>query len=550
MDSLSKYQRGTGAHFVKNTQKDSGVHLNRVQSSKLHFHMPNIEVSPPQIIENAKSQILSDFVYGFAKMNAPSCWQLQNINFEQLQSLLKVWTSSGAGSIAGDALSRTITEKLQDDPYTGSGIIKGFRDNFGKDIDFNSLSGTDVLDQADYVFKQIEILLASYIEVFFRLEEPALLDKSFQLYKQGQSMNPAIFSKYNMSFFSNIDQKNIDKKAASNFQELEQILKTLNEVAQMGKSGMTGQQISAALTTKNASLTFDPESLSKSVGSLFNALGGEQVGEIVGSYAAWHLKNKETKEIKEIIEKLFNVNGFVTVNTDKTLGQTLAQLDNRKIQQKGDWAIVIRDGSIIIKIPVSQKLYQSGRNVKGNNKGYSSAKTLPKRITAQAIGLNSLLSMTLLNPQEGISWFEQHLAVLSSDNSDVVNMSSGDSMAVNLWNDFKEAAQWIGLFRALVGTGAKTSQGIDFAGLLIVNNQIFSIADILLALTNNQSRFIYPNIPNFNTMRQSVVKNYPIGTNMRDIDIEKRMEDQMGKIRTLWGKKFKFEIDMAMAASL
>jgi len=84
-----------------------------------------------------------------------------------------------------------------------------------------------------------------------------------------------------------------------------------------------------------------------------------------------------------------------------------------------------------VQIPVSQKLYQSARK-SNTNASYISAQTLPPSITAQSIGLNSLLQMTLLEPTSGMSWFEQQLAVLSKDNKDIVNMSGADSTAVNL----------------------------------------------------------------------------------------------------------------------
>lgn len=548
MSILEKYQRGTGARRGYN-KKTGKFYLKRGQSNYLHFHMSSIDVEPPVIIEDAKSQILTDFAYGFAKLNSPSSWRLQNMNFEQLRSFLEVWKSAPSNNhAAGQAMADMIAEKLQLDAYTGTGIEKGFNQAFEHYGSFNSLSSTEVLAEADYLLTEIERLLTSYINAFWGLEEPALLDKSFQLYQQGKKVSSNIFSKFNSRMFTQPDIQNIDAKVESTFSTLENILTTLNEVASMGRAGMSGGQIASALTAKEIT-KFDPVSLAKSVGSIFNALGGEAIGETVGAYAAQHLKEKDLKEVDEMIKQLFNTNGFTTVTTDTSLGQSRVNVGGHMVQQKGDWSIIIQNGDIIVNIPASQKLYQPATS--GNaQSSYITAKMLPLSITAQSIGLNSLLQMTLSNPTTGMSWFEQHLAVLSRDDEDIVNMGSADSVAVNLWNDFKEAAQWLGLFRALVGTGGATKQGIDFAALLIVNNQIFSIADILKHLTTGQTQFLFPPLPDFDTIRTDVSGSFGVGTPINEINIKERQQTQYREIRKWWGKRFKIEIDMAMAASL
>jgi len=135
--------------------------------------------------------------------------------------------------------------------------------------------------------------------------------------------------------FTQPDIASIDAKAQSNFKTLGEILSTLNEIVSMGQAGMSGADIELALTEANIT-KFEPLTLAKSVGSIFNALGGEQVGETVGAYAANYMKEKDLKEVDEMLKELFNANGFTTIKTDTTLGQNHVTVGDHTVQQKGD----------------------------------------------------------------------------------------------------------------------------------------------------------------------------------------------------------------------
>ena len=51
-------------------------------------------------------------------------------------------------------MGNAIAEKLQNDPYTGAGIVKGFNDAFSNNGRI-STSGKALADQADYVMNLI-----------------------------------------------------------------------------------------------------------------------------------------------------------------------------------------------------------------------------------------------------------------------------------------------------------------------------------------------------------------------------------------------------------
>ena len=528
--------------------KNGKRYLRRAQTNYLHFHTFNIESTPPTVIQNAKQQILQDFAFGF-KQNTKKLTvaPFNTMSFEEMRMWLKDWTSGYQGGIIGQEMADTIAEKLQSDPYTGAGIVKGFNETFSKGGRV-SLAGKNVAEQCDYVMDLIWNYLSRYCQVFDENGEDALLLKCLELAQigaNGGSKSAAdILAKYNNKKIPVAAQNSLSAKVQSNFATLSKILEQAQQAAAMGRGG-------AGITTMRNTFgdkKWTPKKMAKQLGSIFNALGGEQVGEIVGSAAAVEVLQKGDKEVIRRLEQMFAASGGkIVVGVAKTGEDTIQIGDGLPIQQKGDWSIVIQKGRVVVRIPVSSKLYQGG----SNGKKYTPiGEPFNGIIAAQTIGLDQLLAITL---NGSVDWLEQHMAALSRVPqgrwADLGNQ--GDPAAYALWKEFKEAAKYTGLFRALVGTGAKTKSGIDFAALLIVNNQIYSMADILKAFVIKPELFMAgkgngpDNIPNWTEVRQAIAGPF-YGQHMGEIDINQRLSTQYSAIRTLYGKKYNFEINIGM----
>lgn len=87
------------------------------------------------------------------------------------------------------------------------------------------------------------------------------------------------------------------------------------------------------------------------------------------------------------------------------------------------------------------------------------------------------------------------------------------------------------LFRGLVGSGVKLETGgVDFAALLIVNDSIFSIADIFKKYIEQDLSPLEPEIPNFEDMRKTVGGIYSVGTKKSSIDVNDRIAQQKSEI--------------------
>lgn len=508
------------------------------QANYLPFSYQNIDTTPPQIIQNAKQGILDAFVDKFKQINASNT-KLQNMGQDQLETIFSEWNLSAGGSFAQE-FSDGLAKELNNEILTSAGM-KG---EFAAYLDSDEY--TDITErvaqwagQADQILKMINERLNTYIRILLDMEDEVMLEKILEIQqKTGKPISDPRLAKYEGRTFSSSQQQQLSAKVVKNIDNLGKIIDSLAATAG-GKAG------SVKYETKNGNI-FSPTKLLNVAGGAINVIGSEGIHEPLTAWQANHIKSVRDNQILSPIEQLFGSSGGRLIgktNNASNLGQ--GKMSGK--QEKNDIDIMWTNDVFSINFPVSDKLKQSNNGRKNNaNMGIAG-----RKLTPQNISLGELLAMTLIGTP---AWFEQHLGVViyshAGNYTTYADHVPGLFMhAYVQWENFKEAAKYIALFRALVGTGV----GQDFAALTIINERPISIYHILKQADNsklinwNSWKGNIKSIPDFFSLRSQVSGKYN-GKDWPEKDT--RINQQAAEIKKIYAKKYSIEINLGAMANI
>jgi len=502
-----------------------------VSSSNLPFFLKDVRGSAPAILQTNKDIILSDFLKGFKQVNS-DVPQLKSMTKEQLRTLLNQWNSKNSGSL-GEELGNNIANYIDKQIVTGAGIQAAFEaainDNNIRNINNPAQRATAAAEEA---LKIITDKLTIYKDILKQVEEPALLMKVLEIHDSfNKPYSDPDLNKYNGRILSEAEKTRLSTKVSNNFSTLQDVVHTLQALSK-GTYSLDGKD--PIQTVK---------SLMKTATGCFGAVGGEGIHEIIGEHAANIVKTTGEDEVVNKTTSLFQQSGG-KVSGSSNLGHNVGELGTKMAgkQLKPDIEIWWDINGVTINLPVSMKARQSTSNYTVGGKTIGT-------VRPQGIQLGELLAMTL-NSTASTKWYEQGLgAVLHTPSKNDADLADAYQPFIESWNEFKKAAKYTALFRALVGTGITG----DFAALFIVNDTVFSVYDILNNADNStvirwgtgyNGKDL--GIPDFDTMVSQVGGKYRDSDGKIPTHAEAggRISEEQGWIKALWNTKIYIEIQL------
>jgi hypothetical protein len=272
--------------------------------------------------------------------------------------------------------------------------------------------------------------------------------------------------------------KDGDKKFFTNIKNLHNIMISLQKI----KGGETSvyvrkvKQKDAEGNEKLVDKTIeDPKDFINSLTAVFNALGGEAIGEAL----AVSCVNKSQETIQKAIDDTNkNLNSLGNITAKQVEYETRSSLRGNRVQIKPDFWIDFTQNGIQMKMGGSLKIRQG----KKFNFGKKGGEVQPAN---KSTTLGTWLKITEKNSnknftQEHIKNFEQAWSAFRNgtqneyDNNYQIPSSKYDSWNEK-WQEMKEYAKYIIALSELAGTLIEN----DAASIFIVNYQVFSIYDVL-----------------------------------------------------------------------
>ena len=512
----------------------------RLSAALLPFFVSDINTSLPNIIQNAKDQIMTDFIQGFQYHNKNFNWSGDaEKDRQQVELIFDQWKIKNDSSIASE-LSQNYAELMDNQILTGGGLSGAFEAYLASE-DYSAIStyAEKYVARAQKVLELIANKLRNYISVLSSIEEPEKLRRIIALYQQtGYPISDSFLAKYNNEKI-NVNQFNA--KVETNLTNLEGIIQALASAGVSEK----GTSIHGIYQKDEGSKgIYSPQKLLSLAIAAFNNIGSEGIHESLTAFGASKVGEHALKIRQEATDTFIN-SGFRVIgssNEGQNKGIVGTKMEGKQL--KPDVKITWQGDTWSLEFGVSDKLRQ-GRGAIGTH-GQPIGEVRP-----QGIYLGELLAMSIQNGDT--SFFEQNWSALlsgpgkySAFNSITINE------AVNAWNDFKNAAKYIALFRGLVGTGLEG----DFASILVVNSTVFSIYDILKNVDSwtfsgggiSQAVRWYQEIPDFLELRTQVSGKYGKGNYPKQKD--SRVIEQRKAIDTIYNKKYYIELQLSTLMSV
>lgn len=458
MAVAKRYTRGQ-----KNYSLKKGGGGNNYISSNLPIFFTDVIQNSPTILQTTKDTILSDFLHGFKSINTQSP-ELQKINKSQLQQLLSQWKSSSPDSI-GEKLGEEMAEEIQNKMLTGAHIldnlemIENARNNGGYNV--NDIIAPTV-DNLEKGLQNIKNRLLDYMKILYESGDIILLQKIISVYEStGTVVSDPELRKYSGVKFPITELQATKNKVDSALATLQQ---NLNQLGSMG--------------TENGTPLSKLDTVLRGCRSALSEIGSEGIHEGLGAHCANIVAGEVDKHVFTPLGNIWKgtgsnwrIIGFAHEGSNKG---TIGKLNGE--QKKDDIVVKWTNGSYIINLPISMKARYSAKNYNPKTGG------LRGELTPQGISLGELIDMTYKTKPKVFeeAWGSILVAPEGKLTDRVDSHGSGYPLLIKSWNEFKEAAKYVALYRALVGTGIEN----DFAALLIVNDKIFSVYDILAQADN------------------------------------------------------------------
>lgn len=490
----------------------------RQASSNLPFMLVDATASFPDIMQNAKDQILIDFRTRFSqdvvkKNNIP-------LTEQEIENIFTQWNSITKGDTFGKELTNKLTEYMDNKIFTGANIQadieKAYLAMGWEEQQINSDKYVGDLQQILDVFQK---RLNNYLEILYSIEEDFYLKKIIDLYRlTGKQPSEKFMSRYKNIKITPEQEANLDIRFNSNLNNLIDIMHSLNVI----NKKMSGVIVPADL--------FSDEKTG--IQSSLNSISGETIHEPL---TAWLINNKlgQDKEILSKLEDIFKTSNFKV--TAETTGQNIGPEGTKMAgeQLKEDVGVTWDSDNFKIHFGVSNKLRQSQKNL--------STKTgkLIGSVSPQSISLGELVSMSIQNGTP-LAYEQGWSALLQSpSNKGKWNLKPWEDS----WVKFKETAKYVALFRALIGTGLEG----DFASIFIVNDKVFSGYDILKKVDDIQGRSKIvrwkESLPDYTDIKRDVDEPYQEKW-PKKTEAENRQTKQKAIIDAWYKKKYHIEIQL------
>lgn len=510
----------------------------RASAINLPFFVSDITANPPSIIQNAKDQIMTDFIQGFQHHNKNFNWTGNaEKDKKQVELIFDQWKLKNDGSLAQE-LSQKYAELIDGQILSGGGLYGDFENYLNSDSYAAISKGAErYVARAQKVLELIANKLGAYMDTLRLIEEPEKLRRIIAVYQQtGRPVSESFLAKYNNQ---KINTTGFNAKVESNLKNLEGII---NALAAAGVSEK-GTAIHGVYESDGKSISSPQKLLSLAIAA-FNNIGSEGIHESLTAFGASKVKERSI-EIWDECTNAFIESGFKVIgssNEGQNVGEKGTKVDGQQL--KPDVKITWKGNTWTLEFGVSDKLRQ-GRNAIGNE-GQPIGTVAP-----QGIFLGELLAMTLQNGNT--SFFEQNWSALLSGPGRRYKTFNNSSIisAAELWNNFKDAARYIALFRGLVGTGLEG----DFASILVVNSTVFSVYDILKNVNSSKNTgggMSYAvrwqkEIPEFLELREQISGNYQKGNYPEQ---NERIAEQQAMIEEIYNKKYYIEIQLSTLMSV
>ena len=431
-------------------------------SSYLHYHIDSydgpqgLEVNVGQI----KKRVLDNFLAKFRS-------QQRSVNDGDLvtkQQAISFLREMSTGGLIGDKLIQdlsniifTVPGSQQSRIPTGGGLGSG---------DAN----LTIPEKAVQLLRQTNDKLNSIVDILSEVGDSVYLAMLADL-KDGSILPPELSSKIpNNTQYTDAELKNKDSKFVNSISNLKKKMQELSALADGGTSDLSYNSILSSIRNN------------------FNNIGGI-LYEVVTAYILNHSGYVAKEEIVDKGNTAFlrsgvNSNGDVSVTVSllgaQRTGDKKIGIDKHEV--KGDIELTIEThgtsgGTVTFNLNGQLKLLQNKQVLQGK------PATVLRNLTG-GVGFGEALVLTLNYMNSSYStlqWFEAHMSAIKKNKDNQKDYSiSKSSDVVQAWNDLRDACKYVVAAKILTGSGNFSQD--DFASILIINNQIYSMYGILSQL--------------------------------------------------------------------
>lgn len=490
-----------------------------VQSDYIHYiyNSYNGGASLYSSITDAKEEVAKYFL---ANVTKASSGGKVSPTEEQMKNLLDQMSS---GKVIGDVLVESLNE-IGFDSEGKSNIATG------SNVFFNveSFEPPDIPDEAVRLLNQINTALNGIIATMKECNQFVIISQLKRL-QNGQFVKGANVSGLFDSQMLSLASYDLEG-AAAKLQENMALLEN-------------GESLSAK----------DLKSILASVRGSFNKIGGtlyEAVAVQAGNVAGKKIKERFAAANREIASmpnvKLIPDMRFTSSGAEKINGKS----------QKSDIIMTYNEGGVTFQLGGSIKLQQKTDVVKG--------KALPK-ISNLHSGLSIGDMIEEYSKISGFSLselehFEAGIGALKvrSGNKLVkftqAQSSGGYSNLSTAWENLKEASKYAGFLRAISGSGANTGLSTlknDTAAIIVVNNQVYSIYNILQSIVMDFDKYAKITGPGWTNSKFSTWHQKILASQSKPAEeggpnyAETRSENIKGWIQQLYNLKVNISLNFA-----
>lgn len=429
--------------------------------------------------EKVKNKVLDDYVKSIARTSKYKT----NVNKGDLDNL-KEWYPETATSLAkkisasllnsNNYLTTNSGMKGTNQIITGAEFSAKVNERLKSDNNmFNSVTQKKLATIATLVQEQLQLYLNKIVDC----EDDSIYSIIKLLAEKNTTGITNEYSQYlketGLGTLELVNEDNMnsgDKKFYNNIKNLHNIMLSLENL-QNGLSSVYYKK-----TKKNgkekSELVTTPESFIRSLTAIFNAIGGEAIGEAL---VVSCVNNAEETIDNSISNTNKSLNQLKNVTAKQVQHETRTSLKGNRVQIKPDIWIDFEQNGVKLTLGGSIKIRQTKKQFKfGTRGGEVSPASNTTLGTWLKIVENNSQNFSIKNIKNfEQAWSARYDSQANNKSREITN--SRLSAWTEKWEEMKDYARYIIALSELAGTLAEN----DVASIFIVNYQVFSIYDII-----------------------------------------------------------------------